>query len=44
MEIFFLPDKFLDGKLPQHIPLSSTPPQPKIPQNVCTLPNTHYYM
>ena len=26
MEIFFLHDKFLDGKFPQPIPLFSTPP------------------
>ena len=29
MEIFFPHDKFLDGKLPQYIPLFSTPPPTK---------------
>ena len=31
MKIFFLHDKFLHGKFPQHIPLLSTPPQTKNP-------------
>ena len=45
MEIFFPNDKFLDGKFDQHIPLLSTPPQPKNPpENVCTLPDKHYDM
>ena len=48
MEIFFPHDKFLDGNFPQHIPLFSTPtppPQSKNPpENVCTFPNTHYYL
>ena len=45
MEIFFPHDKFLDGKLPKHILLFSTLPQPKNPpENVCTIPNNHYYM
>ena len=46
MEIFFPHDKFLQEKFPQHIPLfSPSSPQPKNPpENVCTLPNNHYYM
>ena len=46
MEIFFPHDRFLNGKFPQHIPLLPTPPpnQKNPPENVCTLPNNHYYM
>ena len=45
MEIFFPHDKFLQGNFPQYIPLFPTPPQPKNPpENVCTLPDNHYYM
>ena len=44
MKLFFPHDKNLQRKFPQHIPLFSTPQPKNPPENVCTLPNNHYYM
>ena len=44
MEFFFPHDKFIQGKILPRSKLLSIPRQlEKLPENVCTLPNNHYW-